>query len=50
VGEDDVDALVALARGDYCLTVSPHAWTEDDIRSAYADALALGSRGPFSKT
>jgi alcohol dehydrogenase len=50
VGEADVDALVALARDDYCLTVSPHAWTEDDIRSAYAHALALGSRGPFSKT
>jgi alcohol dehydrogenase len=50
VGEADVDALVALARNDPCLTVSPHAWTERDIRAAYADALALGSRGTFSKT
>jgi len=49
VGDAHVDALVALARADYCLTVSPHAWTEDDIRSAYAEALALRSRGPFSK-
>jgi alcohol dehydrogenase len=45
-----VDALVALARDDYCLTVSPHAWSEGDIRRAYADALALGPRGSFSKT
>jgi choline dehydrogenase len=50
VGAAAVDALVALARDDYCLTVSPHAWSEGDIRRAYADALALGSRGSFSKT
>jgi choline dehydrogenase len=50
VGEDDLDALVDLARGDYCLTVSPHAWTESDIRRAYADALALESRGSVPKT
>ena len=41
----DVDALVALARDDYCLTVSPHTWTDADIRRAYTDALALGTRG-----
>jgi choline dehydrogenase len=41
----DVDALVALARDDYCLTVSPHTWTDADIRRAYADAVALGTRG-----
>ena len=41
----DVDALVALARDDYCLTVSPHTWTGADIREAYADALALDARG-----
>jgi choline dehydrogenase len=45
-----VDALVPLARDDYCLTVSPHAWSEADIRRAYAEALALGPRGSFSKT
>lgn len=50
VSADDVDSLVALARDDYCLTVSPHAWTDVDIRRAYADALALGPRGSSSKT
>jgi alcohol dehydrogenase len=44
-----VDALVPLAQDDPCLTVSPHTWSEGDIRRAYADALALGSRGSFSK-
>jgi alcohol dehydrogenase len=45
-----VDSLVALARHDYCLTVAPHEWDDGDIRRAYADALALDSRGSFSKT
>jgi len=44
VGPGDVDALVALARDDYCLTVSPHAWTEADIRRAYGRALAVEAR------
>jgi choline dehydrogenase len=47
VDEAAVDALVALALDDYCLTVSPHTWSEGDIRRAYADALALGPRGPL---
>jgi hypothetical protein len=46
----DVDSLVALAGDDYCLTVAPHDWGDGDIRRAYADALALESRGSFSKT
>jgi choline dehydrogenase len=50
VREADVDALVALARDDYCLAVSPHEWDDGDIRRAYAEALALASRGSFSKT
>jgi choline dehydrogenase len=48
VGAADVDALVDLARDDYCLTVSPHTWTVADIRRAYADALALDARGSAS--
>ena len=48
VAATDVDALVDLARDDYCLTVSPHTWTAADIRRAYADALALGARGSAS--
>jgi alcohol dehydrogenase class IV len=50
VADADIEALVALARDDYCLTVSPHTWTDEDIRRAYADALALGSRGSPSNT
>jgi choline dehydrogenase len=45
VREADVDSLVALARDDPCLAVSPHRWDDGDIRRAYADALALDSRG-----
>jgi choline dehydrogenase len=48
VAATDVDALVELARDDYCLTVSPHTWTVADIRGAYADALALDARGSAS--
>jgi len=48
VAATDVDALVELARDDYCLTVSPHIWTPADIRRAYADALALDARGSAS--
>ena len=28
---------------DYCLTVSPHAWTDATSAGAYANALALGT-------
>jgi choline dehydrogenase len=45
VSEDDLDGLVPLALDDYCLTVSPHAWTEDDVRAAYRRALVLEMRG-----
>jgi choline dehydrogenase len=50
VREADVESFVALARDDYCLTVSPHRWDEGDIRRAYADALELDSRGSVSRT
>jgi len=48
VAAADLDALVGLALDDYCLTVSPHAWTAGDIRLAYANALALEARGSAS--
>jgi len=48
VGAGDVDALVAIALDDYCLTVSPHAWSAADVRSAYDAALAVGSSRSFS--
>ena len=41
----DVDALVPLALDDYCLTVSPHAWSDADVRGAYAAALPSGRAG-----
>jgi alcohol dehydrogenase len=44
----DVNTLVAIALEDYCLTVSPHDWSADDIRSAYDAALAVGSSRSFS--
>jgi len=40
----DVDGLVPVALADYCLTVAPHTWGEDDVRRAYGEALALGVR------
>ena len=43
VGGEDIEALVAVALDDYCLTVSPHVWSEADVRSAYAAALAVGA-------
>jgi alcohol dehydrogenase len=50
VREADVESFVALARDDYCLTVSPRRWDDGDIRRAYADALELDSRGSLSRT
>lgn len=44
VGEQDVDGLVPVALADYCLTVSPHAWTASDIRRAYREAMVMGTR------
>jgi choline dehydrogenase len=44
VGDDRLDRLVELALADYCLTVDPHRWAEDDVRAAYAAALALRER------
>jgi alcohol dehydrogenase len=47
VGPGHVDALVPLALDDYCLTQSPHAWGEADVRAAYAAALRVGSSRAF---
>jgi choline dehydrogenase len=43
VREQDMDGLVEVALADYCLTVSPHAWVAQDVRRAYAEALAIGA-------
>ncbi|MEP6642584.1 MAG: iron-containing alcohol dehydrogenase [Gaiellales bacterium] len=43
VREQDVDGLVEVALADYCLTVSPHTWAAQDVRRAYAEALAIGA-------
>jgi alcohol dehydrogenase len=47
VGVEDrhIDRLVELSLADYCLTVNPRAWNEDDVRAAYAAAMALERRG-----
>jgi alcohol dehydrogenase len=44
VAEQDVDGLVERALADYCITVNPRTWDANDVRSAYAAALALDSR------
>ncbi len=48
VGAGHMDALVPLALDDYCLTLSPHAWSEADVRGAYAAALRVGSSRSLS--
>jgi alcohol dehydrogenase len=47
VDASHVDALVPLALQDYCLTQSPHAWSEADVRAAYAAGLRVGSSRAF---
>ncbi len=44
VEEHHIDRLVELSLADYCLTVNPRVWNEDDVRRAYGDALALTAR------
>jgi alcohol dehydrogenase class IV len=44
VRADQLDALVALALDDYCLGVDAHRWSEQDVRGAFAAALALDAR------
>jgi choline dehydrogenase len=48
VRAEDVDGLIEVALDDYCLIVSPHAWTAGDVGRAYAQALAIGTRRTFS--
>jgi choline dehydrogenase len=49
VSERDMEGLVPLALDDYCLTVSPYPWAAQDVRGAYAAALAIGPSRAFSK-
>jgi alcohol dehydrogenase len=44
VEEHHIDRLVELSLADYCLTVNPRVWNEEDVRRAYGDALALTAR------
>ena len=44
VTDEDVGGLVELALADYCITVNPRTWNAEDVRSAYAAALALDGR------
>ena len=43
---EHVDAMTPLALADYCLSVDAHAWTEADIRAAYAAAITGGGCTP----
>lgn len=46
LGEADLDRLTDLALADYFLTMSPHPWTRQEVRGAFAAALALRPREP----
>lgn len=41
LGETDLDRLTDLALADYFLTMSPHPWTGQEVRDAFAAAMAL---------
>jgi alcohol dehydrogenase class IV len=44
VGEDDLDRLTALAQADFFITQAPRPWQDDEVRNAFAQALALTGR------
>jgi alcohol dehydrogenase len=44
VGEEDLEHLADLALGDFFITMSPVPWTKDEVRGAFASALALTDR------
>ncbi len=44
LGEGDLDRLTDLALDDFFITMSPHPWSRDEVRGAFATALALQSR------
>ncbi|NJC73068.1 iron-containing alcohol dehydrogenase [Planosporangium thailandense] len=46
ITETDLDRLTDLALADYFLTMSPHPWSRQEVRGAFASALALQSRQP----
>jgi alcohol dehydrogenase class IV len=44
VKPEHLDDLVPLAHGEYFMTIDPHRWSQEDVRRAYEDALALAAR------
>lgn len=50
LGETDLDRLTDLALADYFLTMSPHPWTGQEVRDAFAAAMALRWREPALAT
>lgn len=44
VAEGDLDELTALAAEDFFITQSPQPWTREEVRAAFAAALALQER------
>lgn len=46
IAEEYLDRLTDAALEDYFLTMAPHPWTRDEVRSAFQAALQLESRQP----
>ena len=44
IGPDAIEALIPAAVDDYCLAVDAHDWSERDVRTAFAAAVALSGR------
>jgi alcohol dehydrogenase len=45
VTESDLDGLTEGALADYFISVAPAPWSPAEVRTAYAQGLALGARG-----
>jgi alcohol dehydrogenase len=46
VGEQHLDRLTELALGDVFQALAPQPWSADEVRDAYATALAIEDRAP----
>ena len=44
IRDEDLDELTEKALADYFITVAPEPWSADEVRSAYAQGLAIGGR------
>jgi alcohol dehydrogenase len=44
IRDDDLDELTEMALADYFITVAPEPWSAEEVRSVYAQGLAIGGR------